>query len=761
MRLQLGVICILLFNGFKAQAQAVLRGTVNDGKAEVKGATVTTMTGSTITDSTGRFQLSLAAGQHSVTISHAGFVSFTQTLNVPDTGIILRVQLMRDEQSLDAVVVTGTMRAVQRLQSPIPVEVYHPQFFKKNPTASLFEGLQNINGVRPQVNCSVCNTGDIHINGLEGPYTMVTIDGMPIVSALSTVYGLFGIPTELIERVEVVKGPASALYGSEAVGGLINIITKDAQKAARFSANLMTTSWQEHNADLGIKWGGNKISVLTGINYFAYNHPVDKNGDNFTDVTLQNRISVFNKLAFRRAHNRTASLAARYFYEDRWGGEMQWQPQFRGGDSVYGESIYTRRWELLGNYSLPISEPVQLSFSATGHNQNSFYGNTSYQATQNIFFAQAVWNKNLGQHQLLSGLTARYTYYNDNTPATFNDALKKDMGERVLLPGAFLQNEWTPAPRHTLLVGLRYDHHPVHKGIVTPRFAYKFAPDATTAIRLNAGTGFRVVNLFTEDHAALTGARTVVISEALQPERSMNGNVNLSKRFGTSATQILLEASAWYTYFSNRIIPNYDADPDKIIYANLDGHSVSRGVSFNVEGTIRHRLKGNIGFTLQDVFIMEEGTRTRPVLTENWSGTWNLSYGMPALGLRTDYTGNLYGPMRLPLLSETDPRLGTSPVWSVQNIQLTKTFRRGVELYGGVKNLLNWTPFRNNPFLIARAHDPFDKFVAFNPDGSVQAVTDPAAGKAFNPYGLTFDPTYIYAPNQGRRAFIGVRYSLK
>ena len=105
------------------------------------------------------------------------------------------------------------MKEVSRLESPVPVEVYSPVFFKANPTPSIFESLQNVNGVRPQLNCNVCNTGDIHINGLEGPYTMILIDGMPIVSGLSTVYGLTGIPQALIERMEIVKGPASTLYG--------------------------------------------------------------------------------------------------------------------------------------------------------------------------------------------------------------------------------------------------------------------------------------------------------------------------------------------------------------------------------------------------------------------------------------------------------------------------------------------------------------------------------------------------------------------
>src|SRR5690606_37940377 len=135
----------------------------------------------------------------------------------------------------------------------------------KNPTPNIFEALQNINGVRPQINCNVCNTGDIHINGLEGPYTLVLIDGMRIVSGLSTVYGLSGIPNSLIEQVEIVKGPASSLYGSEAVGGLINIITKLPENAPLFLADSFTSSWGEFNLDLGLKAKiGENGSLLLG-----------------------------------------------------------------------------------------------------------------------------------------------------------------------------------------------------------------------------------------------------------------------------------------------------------------------------------------------------------------------------------------------------------------------------------------------------------------------------------------------------------------
>src|SRR5690606_21895008 len=131
-----------------------------------------------------------------------------------------------------------------------------------------------------QVNCNVCNTGDIHVNGLEGPYTMVLIDGMPIVSSLSTVYGLYGIPSALIDRIEIVKGPASTLYGSEAIGGIINVITKNPDESGLTTIDFMTSSWKELQTDIGFNTRINKkISVLSGLNYYNFNQTIDKNND--------------------------------------------------------------------------------------------------------------------------------------------------------------------------------------------------------------------------------------------------------------------------------------------------------------------------------------------------------------------------------------------------------------------------------------------------------------------------------------------------
>ncbi|MGB5648183.1 MAG: TonB-dependent receptor [Muriicola sp.] len=560
-----------------------------------------------------------------------------------------------------------------------------------------------------------------------------------------------GIPNSLIAQIEVVKGPASSLYGSEAVGGLINIITKYPPTASEMVADGYLTGWGEYNLDIGSKINlGDKTTLLLGINYFNYDNPIDNNNDNFTDVTLQNRVSVFQKWNFQRSKQREFSLAGRYLYENRWGGEMQWTPEFRGTDSIYGESIYTNRWELLGKYQLPLTIPIMFSFSYTNHDQNSVYGTLPYVAQQRIGFGQLTWGPEINSHDLLFGTALRYNYYDDNTTATSNNF--GNLPDKVWIPSLFAQDEITLSEKHTLLLGSRIDYDKRHGTIFTPRAAYKWKLNDFDVLRINAGTGFRVVNLFTEDHAALTGAREVVIAESLNPERSFNINLNyLKKIYSSNGTYLNFDTSLFYTYFSNRILPDYETDPNQIIYSNLDGNSISKGISGNLDLSLPNGLKVLVGATIMEVSTLEGQVKTRQILTERFSGTWNMSYAFTAWNLTVDYTGNIYGPMRLPLLGELDPRDEFSPTWSIQNIQFTYKGWEGFELYGGIKNLLNWTPNNNAPFIIARANDPFDKNVTYNSNGQAIATAD-------NPYALTFDPTYVYGPNQGIRAFFGLRY---
>lgn len=712
----------------------------------------------TITDSLGYFRLQVSgAEEHILIFSFTGYQTHTETFNL-SSGQTKFFDIELKPTSLEDVIVSATMKPISKKESAVPVEVYSSEFFKSNPTPSLFESMENVNGVRPQNNCNVCNTGDIHINGLEGSYTMVLIDGMPLVSGLSTVYGLTGIPQSLIERVEVVKGPASTLYGSEAIGGLINVITKTPLNAPIVSADVYGSSWGEVNTDLGFRFGKkNKFNSLVGINYFNYSNPLDNNNDGFTDLTLQDRISVFNKWSFSRKNARVFNLAFRYNYEDRWGGQMHWTPEYRGGDSIYGESIYTNRWEIFGTYQLPLEEKVFFQFSGNGHEQNSVYGDTWYVADQYVGFGQLYWNKEVNKHDLTTAIVYRYTYYDDNTPATANyddDNIQNNAPNFIHLPGIFVQDNFSINSNAKLLLGMRYDYNSLHGNIFTPRLNFKWTSrNLKNTLRFGGGTGYRVVNVFTEDHAALTGARDVIFEGSLSPETSYNANLNYVHAEYLDVGILNIDFSAWYTHFTNKIVPNYETDPNLIIYGNLDGHAQSQGIALSIDLYLKNGFKVLLGSTLMDVLITEDGVTDRQILTENFTSSFTLGYKFEKIGLNIDYTGKVYSPMRLPILGELDNRPEYSPWFSIQNTQVTKTLgkTKTFEIYGGVKNLLNYTPPSNS---MARAFDPFDRGVSFDTEGNPIATAD-------NPNALTFDAAYVYTSNQGIRGFFGVRYSFK
>ncbi len=700
---------------------------------------------------TGEDGLALTRASHllaDLSVRSMGYASAHSEKTMRGDTVFIALQPLT--QQLDEVVVSGNLRPMTRLQSPIPVEVYNQSFFTRNVTPNVFEALTVANGIQPQLNCNVCNTGDIHINGLEGPYTMILIDGMPLVSSLGTVYGLMGIPNAMIKRMEVVKGPASTLYGSEAVAGLINIITKEPTAGNAYAVDISHSTYNEINADIGANWQLRKANTLLGANAFYYNTPHDKNADGFTDLTQQKRISLFNKWSFARSNGLEAGFSIRLFTEDRWGGQTAWQKKWAGTDSLYGETIQTKRAEWLGRYSL--SKHVLFEGSYALHDQRSWYGVTPYNATQHTAFAQMRWQRQLADHVLTAGIPFRFMRYDDNSIAT-----QKPDGtnapDKQLIAGVFLQDEWQMTPQLTLLTGLRAEHHSVQGAILSPRLALKYAVASNHTLRLSAGNGFRVVNLFTEDHAALTGAREVVIAEALRPERSWNINLNYAAAWYPANAVLHTDFSVFYTRFSNKIVPDYDTDPNTIIYANLDGYGISQGITFNTDLIMLSGLKAGMGITLMDVRNYERDdagilVAERQLQAPVWSGTFSAGYQIARWKTTIDITGKTNGPMRLPLVPN-DFRPAYSPVYTLANLQLTQVLGDKVSLYVAIKNIFNFFPA--HPLL--HPDDPFDK------RGGKYWLTDGSPNMNTNPNAWTFDPSYNYAPLQKRRLVWGVRLS--
>ena len=738
-----------------AFGQPSVRGIVVDANEPLPYATIqvkgTTL--GTTTDEAGRFELNLPAGTHELIASYVGYVSEKQTLTAPTDRPVTFTLSANAE--LREVVITGTQRATYVSDSPVKVDVItNKQLETYLPTAgtSVVESISLVNGVQEVTACGVCYTNSISINGLPGPYTAVLMDGMPIYGNLASVYGLNGIPGMIIDRFEVIKGPSSTLYGSEAVAGVINIITKDPAKQPLLSADIMGTSHLESFGSVAAAPKFGNTAGYIGVNWAYLNDFDDWNGDGFGDGVNMDRLSVFSKWNIHRKNNRKFTLAGKYYYEDRRNGVEAFLRDrayrtLRGSSDIYGESIYTERAELFGTYAFDGAENWVLDFSASHHDQDSYYGDASYTATQNIGYANLRYRLMAGAHDVLFGATARYQDYDDNSVATERpggDGGPVNAPDRQFIPGLFVQDEWQLLPQWTVLSGLRLDHYRAHGLIPAPRLSTKYVPSDWTTLRVNFGTGFRVVNLFTEDHAFVTGQREVVIAEALRPERSYNLAANWHQVYAGLGGTGSLDVDGYFTHFTNKIIPDYAA-AGRIVYANTAGYARTRGIGASWSHTFAGGLGYNLGLNVQRATETDaEGTVRAIEFAPRYTGVLTANYRLPAADLTLAYTANITGPMALPEVYDLDPlgrplptpRATVSRAFSTHNLQLTKVFNASFTAYLGLQNLFNY-------------RQPGSPLVGYNDPGAAPGFSD------------AFDTAYAYAPSHGREVYVGVKWAWK
>lgn len=713
-------LLLLLFlsitlNAMSQNQTGRVKGTITHDGAPIPGVNVgiENLQKGSATDDNGRFVIeNIPAGTYQLQASAIGYRKVTKEIQV-QPGEILEIRLQMNESllELDQVVVTGTMKETYVKDSPVKVNVVSNRFLNKNPSGNIMESVGFINGLYNEVSCGVCGTNSIRINGMDGPYTSVLIDGMPIMGSLASVYGLNGINPSIIESIEIIKGPNSTLYGSEAMGGVINVRTKDPATASRLSLNGYTNTHLENNLDFSYSPSTNGLQTFFSGNVFYFDRFLDHNNDNFADATKRKRVSLFNKWSIQRPQARRFDIAMKYYFEDRLGGTPGYSKDLRGSETVYGESIITNRFELIGSYELPLKETIRLDYSYSYHNQDSYYGDYHYTANQQIYFANLVWDKRFRyDRQLLVGSTLRY----DNLNQTFDEQRLEDGSEdRRFTPGLFAQYEHIFSEQVRGLLGARVDHYSDHGFIFSPRLNLKVSATDHTTIRLNAGTGFRIVNLFTEEHDVLSGSREVVITENLDPEKSYNGTLNINQIIDIGTSVLNMDLDLFYTRFSNRIIPDY-SNQNEIRYSNLDGYSVSQGIALSAAHNFPGPLQYSLGITFQDVFQNINNTSQSLPFAPNFNSTFSISYAVEAIKTSIDYTGRIVGKMKLP---EYPSAKNVSEVYTEQNVKLSKQIGRSVEIYGSVKNLFNYT--QENP-LIAPNRPFSDDFATDHVFGPLQ-----------------------------------------
>ncbi|MFI3321156.1 MAG: TonB-dependent receptor [Rikenellaceae bacterium] len=708
-----------------------------------------------ITDATGHFMLSgISEGEHTITASFAGYASDEITVKISEN-ITTDIQFRLEQKSLevDEVVVTGTRSEVSRKKSSVVVNVANTKLFEKTASNNVGEVLNFQPGLRVETTCSNCGATQLRINGLSGQYSQILLDSRAIFSSLSTVYGLDQLPASMIERVEVIRGGGSALFGSNAIGGVVNIITKEPKYSTVVASN-STSVTDLGTTDINTSINAALVSndTRTGIYIFSMlrnRDYYDRNGDGFSEAPSLDSETV----GFRAYHRPTtrSTITAEYHYigEERRGGSdfdlpaheadiaEQLQHRMNGGGLKYDyySNNYKHRFSLYSS----LQSVQRDSYFGVGQDPNA-YGTTS--DFTYIFGGQYVYAMD---RLLFSG--AQLTVGAEHTANNLHDIMvgyDRDLEQNSRTSGIFFQNEWQ-SDKFSLLLGGRVDKHNFVDNIIfSPRANVRYTPLDLIGMRLSYSSGYRAPQAYDEDlhvEAVAGEVSLIVMDPDLRPEysNSISGSVDLYGEVLGVETNFLAEA--FYTdlddVFALQTL-GYNDDGNLLLErVNVSG-AVVKGVNMELKMGFSPKLILEGGYTVQSSRYKEdfewsdqEGLEPQRKMfrSPNQYGYATLTYN-PIPRLSSSITANYTGTMLLQHYGNGETTVDTevvTPTFWDTNIRIAYDFsltdQIKLQLNGGVKNI-------------------FDAF---------QSDIDE---------GILRDSKYIYGPSYGRTYFIGIKFTM-
>ncbi|MGY4384783.1 outer membrane receptor for ferrienterochelin and colicins [Pedobacter sp. UYP24] len=751
---------------FKSQAQnAALKGKVTTGGQTLPFATVSI--GSTklgaATDSLGFYTISkIPAGTYKVTVSAIGNTKLEKTISLKE-GETRRLdfELTDNSSALDQIVVTGTRTPKRRVNSPVIVNLINSKTLDQVVAANLSEGLKYQPGLRVETDCQTCNYTQLRINGLQGGYSQILINSRQIFSPLMGLYGMEQIPSNMIDRIEVVRGGVSALYGSSAIGGTVNVITK----IPIANSYEVTNTYQYVGGQTSDNLISGNLSLINenrnaGVSLFVNNRNrahYDANGDNFSELPQLKDNTFGANFFFKPADHQKLELSLSSIYEYRFGGENVKKPAYLAQQSE--ERMHNI---LMGSFDYSISfddDKNSLSIYYGGQKtdrkhytgtipddsleRKTFFELPPY-GTSDVVTHQGGIQFNNRFDKFLGGkatLTSGVEYVYDSVFDEI-EAYHYEIDQTTKNLGAFVQNDWDVIPNLNFLAGFRIDkHNLVDHAIFSPRLSLLYKLKDRTQFRLGWGTGFRAPQAFDTDlHIAFAGGGVSRISLAknLKEERSnsFTGSVNYDRATEHFIAGFTLEG--FYTTLKDAFF-QFPLGEDKFgkIFEKRNGKSATvKGITLETRANFDYVVQLDAGFTVQSSqyaspveniegleakkeFLRSPKDYGYATLTYTPTKNWNVSANAVYTGkmLLAHFAGEGTGQnIDAYFKSQSFMDLGLR-VGHVFNFEKVKT---GIEVFTGMKNIFN--AYQNN----------FDT-------------------------GKNRDSNFIYGPNMPRTIFIGLK----
>lgn len=759
----------------KTKTDAMLFGDVKSEESHIPFATIS-IKGTTIgtaADVTGHFKMTnLPLGKQVVVISAVGYKSREHdvelVLNESKTILVL---LEPDNIDLEQVVVSADRNSKSRRETPTIVNSINGKLFQRTQNVTLSEGLNFAPGLRMENNCQNCGFTQVRMNGLEGPYSQILINSRPVFSGLAGVYGLELIPANMIERVEVVRGGGSALFGSNAIAGTINLITKDPVSnnfSASGSSAVSGVGMTGENAeDHNVNFNGSFVSddYKTGMSFFGFTRArdaFDANGDGFSEIANIDNATLGTRF-FQRIGDR-GKFTIDYFNinESRRGGNKFELPAH---ESDITESVDHKINSTAVSYDALFRESDKLSlfFAAQGVNRDSYYGASqdlsAYGNTTDFTYSSGIqYTRQLNRFifspaSIILGIEMngsnledkKLGYYDPAQDFHFGNTLVAD--QTMTTRASFLQSEWK-MEKAVITAGIRYDNYLVSDktneskdvtgNVFSPRISILYNIAEHFQFRTGFARGFRAPQIFDEDlHIETSGSRKVIHVNDPNLKQESSNSINASFDYSNLLNnwQFQILAEGFYTTLIHPFANDYGT-PDEngtVIYTRInaeDGAAV-RGINIELNASPSAKMQFQSGFTLQKSTFEkpQEFNETQFLRSPNSYGYISLNYN-PTYLFSVAFTGNYTGTMLVPYFGPqlTNPEVGqlnkTNSFFDAGmkfSYQLKLTDAVKVELNAGIKNIFN--SFQND----------FDE-------------------------GIDRDPGYVYGPTSPRTIYFGLKF---
>ncbi|MFZ5428726.1 MAG: TonB-dependent receptor [Bacteroidota bacterium] len=723
-------------------------------------------------DVNGDFRLmNVPPGERTIVFSAVGFKPVQRNISLdPGENLMLSVDLEIDNIGLEQVVISANRNAKSRREVTSIVNSINPKLFERMQSVTLSEGLNFAPGIRMENNCQNCGFSQVRMNGLEGPYSQILINSRPVFSGLAGVYGLELIPVNMIERVEVIRGGGSAMFGGNAIAGTINLITKDpVSNSFSVSTSYGATAYEKNSGapDYNLNFNGSFVSDdnTSGLSFYGFHRkrdPFDANQDGFSELSsIEN--TTMGARVFQRTGNR-GKISFDYFniHEFRRGGNLFNLPLHESdiAESTThkinsGSIAFDQLFRDSDKFSVWVSGVAVDRGSYYGANQDlSAYGQTNdISVSSGVQYVRAFSRLLFSPATLTSGAEWNFNRLEDTKLGYFDTESGTHTGntgvadQQISGGSAFVQSEWMINPV-MVTAGLRFDRYAIDDllwktetvtgNVLSPRLSLLLNLNRNLQLRTAFARGFRAPQIFDEDlHIETSGARQVLHrnDENLKQESSNSYTASLSYSIEALNWQYQFLAEGFVTRLNNPFANEY-GEPDEngvVVYTRMNAEegATVQGVNFEFNASPSRRLQLQSGFTLQNSRYEEpqEFGERRFFRSPSHYGYLSLTYD-PRSPFTFSATGNYTGSMLVPYFGTriSDPEEGTlvstrsffdTGIKVSYDIRITQAIK--LQVNTGLKNIFN------------AFQDDFDT-------------------------GINRDPAYIYGPALPRSFYFGLKF---